>query len=82
VHSEPTCWVIEAAIPLVALTSDGITSGKAWACNVVRVVPGRGVQAWSLPAEVPEETLRPEGMGLLIFAQDQTSGERMSSAER
>jgi hypothetical protein len=82
VHSEPTCWVIEAAIPLVALTSDGITSGKAWACNVVRVVPGRGVQAWSLPAEVPEETLRPEGMGLLLFAQDQPGGERMSTADR
>jgi hypothetical protein len=71
VHSEPTCWVVEAAIPLVALTSDGITSGRAWACNVVRVLPGLGVQAWSLPAEVPEETLRPEGMGLLIFTRNE-----------
>jgi hypothetical protein len=79
VHSEPKCWAIEAAIPLVALTSDRITHGKAWACNVVRVVPGRGVQAWSLPAEVPEETLRPEGMGLLLFSQEQ-GGEHMSSA--
>ena len=48
-----------------------ITTGRAWACNVVRVLPGRGVQAWSLPAEVPEETLRPEGMGLLIFTPNQ-----------
>ncbi|HEY7427462.1 MAG TPA: YCF48-related protein [Gemmataceae bacterium] len=79
VHSEPACWAIEAAIPLMALTSDRITHGKAWACNVVRVVPGRGVQAWSLPAEVPEEALRPEGMGLLLFSQDQ-GGEHMSSA--
>ncbi len=71
VHSEPTCWVAEAAIPLVALTSDGITAGRAWACNVVRVMPGRGVQALSLPAETPEESLRPEGMGLLIFTQNQ-----------
>jgi photosystem II stability/assembly factor-like uncharacterized protein len=71
VHSEPTCWTAEAAIPLVALTSDGITAGRTWACNVVRVLPGRGVQAWSLPAEVPEESLRPEGMGLLIFTQNQ-----------
>ncbi|HEY7329670.1 MAG TPA: YCF48-related protein [Gemmataceae bacterium] len=71
VHSEPTCWSVEAAIPLVALTSDGITAGRAWACNVVRVLPGRGVQAWSLPAEVPEESMRPEGMGLLIFTQTQ-----------
>jgi photosystem II stability/assembly factor-like uncharacterized protein len=71
VHSEPACWAVEAAIPLVALSSDGITAGRTWACNVVRVLPGRGVQAWSLPAEVPEESLRPEGMGLLIFTQKQ-----------
>jgi photosystem II stability/assembly factor-like uncharacterized protein len=78
VHSEPTCWVIEAAIPMIALTADTVTSGRAWACNVVRVVPGRGVQAWSLPAEVPEETLRPEGMGLLLFAQDEARRETMA----
>jgi hypothetical protein len=41
--------------------------GKAWACNVVRVLPGRGVQAWSLPADVEP---RPEGLGLLIFTAD------------
>jgi len=70
-HSEPRGWVVEAAIPLAALTSDRITAGRAWACNVVRVLPGRGVQAWSLPAEVPEESPRPEGMGLLIFTQNQ-----------
>ncbi len=70
-HSEPRGWVVEAAIPLAALTSDRITAGRAWACNVVRVLPGRGVQAWSLPAEVPEESPRPEGMGLLIFTQSQ-----------
>ena len=66
VHSEPTCWQIEAAIPLVALTGDSITSGRTWACNVVRVLPGRGVQAWSLPAGTPERP-RLEGMGLLMF---------------
>jgi photosystem II stability/assembly factor-like uncharacterized protein len=71
VHGEATNWVAEAAIPLAALTGDNVTSGRAWAFNVVRTLPGRGVQAWSLPAEVPEEALRPEGMGLLIFAQDQ-----------
>jgi photosystem II stability/assembly factor-like uncharacterized protein len=69
VHSEPACWVVEAAIPLVALTSDHLSASRAWACNVVRVLPGRGVQAYSLPAEAPEETLRPEGMGLLLFTQ-------------
>jgi photosystem II stability/assembly factor-like uncharacterized protein/tetratricopeptide (TPR) repeat protein len=68
VQSEPTCWVIEAAIPLAALTGDNVTPGRAWACNVVRTLPGRGVQAWSLPAEAPEEAPRLEGMGLLMFA--------------
>jgi photosystem II stability/assembly factor-like uncharacterized protein len=70
VHSETTVWTIEAAIPLVALTGDVVTPGKAWAFNVVRTIPGEGVQAFSLPAEVPELALRPEGMGLLIFTQD------------
>jgi hypothetical protein len=57
-------WVVEAAIPLVELTGDAVTTGKAWAANVTRVLPGRGVQAMSLPADV---TPRPEGLGLLMF---------------
>jgi photosystem II stability/assembly factor-like uncharacterized protein len=69
VRGSPEGWMAEAAIPLTLLTGDGVTLGHAWACNVVRVLPGRGVQAFSLPAEVPEETLRPEGMGLLLFSQ-------------
>jgi photosystem II stability/assembly factor-like uncharacterized protein len=64
VRSESTCWQIEAAIPLIELTGDSITPGRAWACNLVRVLPGRGVQALSLPADVQP---RPEGMGLLLF---------------
>jgi hypothetical protein len=36
----------------------------------MRVLPGRGVQAFSLPAEVPEEALRLEGMGLVLFGRD------------
>ena len=44
-----------------------MTVGRAWACNVVRVLPGRGVQAYSLPADVQP---RPEGMGLLMFTAD------------
>ena len=70
VHSEPTAWQIEAAIPLSALTGDTITSGRTWACNVIRVVPGQGVQGWSLPAGVPGKDARPEGMGLLTFRLD------------
>jgi photosystem II stability/assembly factor-like uncharacterized protein len=60
-------WQIEAAIPMVELTGDTVTVGNTWACNVVRVLPGRGVQAWSLPADVQP---RPEGMGLLMFVDD------------
>jgi hypothetical protein len=66
-HSEKDVWQIEAAIPFAELTGDPVTLGKAWACNVVRVVPGRGVQAFSLPADVEP---RPEGMGLLMFTTD------------
>jgi photosystem II stability/assembly factor-like uncharacterized protein len=70
-HSDKTSWQVEAAIPLVELTGDRVSLGTAWACNVVRVLPGRGVQAWSTPANVKP---RPEGMGLLIFSQDPRQG--------
>ncbi len=82
VHKEDTEWVLEAAIPLAALTGDGVTPGRAWCCNVIRTVPGRGVQALSLPAEAPEEAARPEGMGLLIFTPDgQAAPERVGAAK-
>jgi hypothetical protein len=71
----PTAWQIEAAIPLLELTGEGVTSGKAWACNVVRVLPGRGVQAWSLPAGV---TPRPEGLGLLLFMNERLNPSGMA----
>jgi hypothetical protein len=73
VHSDRTSWQIEAAIPLAELTGDGIKPGQAWACNVVRVLPGRGVQAWSVPADVQP---RPEGMGLLVFTNPAPEGKR------
>jgi photosystem II stability/assembly factor-like uncharacterized protein len=63
-RSEPTGWHIEAAIPLAELTGEAPAPGRAWAANVVRVLPGRGVQAYALPADVEP---RPEGMGLLLF---------------
>jgi tetratricopeptide (TPR) repeat protein len=64
VNSTDDCWQIEAAIPLTELTADRIRGGTAWAANVVRILPGRGVQAFSLPADLEP---RPEGMGLLLF---------------
>jgi hypothetical protein len=70
-NTEPCCWTVELAIPLTALTGDTVIPGRAWAFNAIRVLPGQGVQAWSLPAEAPEETLRTEGLGLLMFTQGQ-----------
>jgi len=70
VHSTDDAWQIEAAIPLGELSSERIGQQTAWAFNVVRVMPGRGVQGWSLPADVRP---RLEGMSLLMF---QTAGNR------
>jgi photosystem II stability/assembly factor-like uncharacterized protein len=64
VHSTDDCWQIEAAIPLGELVRVPITQQSAWAFNVVRIMPGRGVQSWSQPADVQP---RPEGMSLLLF---------------
>jgi photosystem II stability/assembly factor-like uncharacterized protein len=78
-HSERTFWQIEAAIPLTELTGDSVAFGRTWACNVVRVLPGRGVQAWSLPAGVDP---RPEGMGLLMFLQQPNAKQPGPPAEK
>jgi photosystem II stability/assembly factor-like uncharacterized protein len=67
VSSDAECWQVEAAIPLGALTSERIALGSAWAFNVVRIVPGHGVQSWSQPADVRP---RLEGMSPLLFQQD------------
>ncbi len=63
-HPTETGWTAEFAVPLTALTGDRPSHGRTWAVNVSRVVPGRGVQAWSGPASADP---RPEGMGLLQF---------------
>jgi len=73
IHREPQAWTAAIAIPRNALTGDLITAGNAWATNVVRVLPGRGVHAFSLPAEAPEAALRPEAPGLLLFVQEQAT---------
>ena len=57
-------WTAEIAIPLGELTADRPSHAKAWAVNVQRVVPGKGLQSWSGPADADP---RPEGMGLLQF---------------
>lgn len=77
VHRDESSWTVEAAIPRTMLRGDAVTPGQAWAVNVVRTVPGTGVQAFSLPAEAPETAVRPEGLGLLLF-----TGDEHSRAER
>jgi len=64
VDPDETGWTAEAAIPLTELTGDGVLPGKLWAVNVVRTVPGKGVQAWGGPAGAQP---RPEGMGIMTF---------------
>ena len=64
-------WTAELAIPLMELTGERPAHGNVWAANVVRVVPGKGIQAWSGPAE---DEPRPEGMGLLQFRADKCKG--------
>lgn len=65
--SDAEGWRVEVAIPLTELTSAPIGLGQSWAFNVVRILPGRGVQAFSTPADVEP---RPEGMGILTFVDD------------
>jgi photosystem II stability/assembly factor-like uncharacterized protein len=65
--STDTGWTAEMAIPLVELTGDRPAHGRTWATNVSRIVPGKGIQSWSGPAD---DTPRPEGMGLLQFRSD------------
>jgi hypothetical protein len=79
VRSADDGWQIEAAIPLAELTGEPITHGTAWACNVVRVLPGRGVQGWSLPAGAEP---RPEGMGLLFFVPERPPEPRPATSAR
>jgi len=67
VHADESGWTAEVAIPLKELTGEVVVPGKLWAVNVVRTVPGKGIQAWSGPAGV---TPRPEGMGVLTFVGD------------
>ncbi|WP_020472747.1 YCF48-related protein [Zavarzinella formosa] len=64
VNAEETGWTAEIAIPLSELSGDPITPGKLWAVNVVRTIPGKGIQAWSGPAGA---TPRPEGLGVMSF---------------
>jgi hypothetical protein len=56
--------VFSASNLAAAAFLDKPETGRTWAANVSRVVPGKGVQAWSTPTDGEP---RPEGMGLLQF---------------
>ncbi len=75
-RSTKTSWNVEAAIPLAQLKGKRVEPGECWACNVVRVLPRRGVQALSTPAG-PER--QPEGMGLLLFEEHPANARQRSS---
>lgn len=64
VHSTETAWQIEAALPWAELVEKPPTAGDVWAVNFVRILPGKGVQAFAGPADV---TAVPEGSGLVRF---------------
>jgi hypothetical protein len=65
--AKDTGWTAEIAIPMIELTGDRPAHGRVWAANVSRIIPGKGIQAWSGPAD---DSPRPEGMGLLQFRAD------------
>jgi hypothetical protein len=66
IHSGAGSWQIEAAIPLAELCGHAVKPGEIWAFNLVRVIPGKGIQAFSTPADVEPHT---DGLGLLMFAE-------------
>lgn len=67
VEVNPTAegWTAEVAIPLVELTGNTKLENEVWAMNVTRIVPGKGVSAFSTPSAVQP---LPQGMGLLTFS--------------
>lgn len=67
-------WMLEAAIPLAELSATPPRAGETWAFNLVRTLPGQGVQACGLPADVEP---RLEGMGLMRFTDGEEAPARI-----
>lgn len=57
-------WRVEIAIPLAELAEKQDLTLAAWAFNVSRVVPGKGLFAFSRPAGIAP---RPDGFSILKF---------------
>jgi hypothetical protein len=64
IKSSPGSWQVEAAIPLAELSGRPVKPGEMWAFNLARVIPGKGIQGFSTPADVEPRT---DGLGLLMF---------------
>lgn len=67
VQPSETGWTAEIAIPLAELRGGIGAEPEVWAGNLVRVLPGQGVQSWSGPADA---TPRLEGLGLIRVAEN------------
>jgi photosystem II stability/assembly factor-like uncharacterized protein/tetratricopeptide (TPR) repeat protein len=63
-HEDEQAWAVEAAIPLAELAPSVHRGRSVWGLGVQRIVPGAGMQSWTVPAD-PEP--RPEGFGYLSF---------------
>ncbi|MDR3110816.1 MAG: hypothetical protein LBU65_14200 [Planctomycetaceae bacterium] len=61
--SDGESWLIEAAIPLSALTKKTLKPNETWAIAIRRLVPNNGIECWNAENSFDLE----EGFGLLIF---------------
>ncbi|WP_166831991.1 YCF48-related protein [Thalassoroseus pseudoceratinae] len=57
-------WRIECAIPLTELLPKPPQPGQTWSVGIDRIIPGVGLQSWTLPAG---ETPKPHAFGLVQF---------------
>ncbi len=64
VDTTPSGWTAELAIPISELTSNPSLANQVWAMNVVRVIPGIGVDSWAGPTDTAPN---PQTMGHLRF---------------
>jgi photosystem II stability/assembly factor-like uncharacterized protein len=64
VAGDESNWRVEAAIPLAELVPTPPARGDVWAGGLTRIVPSRGVEGWTQPAEL---SIRPETFGLIQF---------------
>jgi photosystem II stability/assembly factor-like uncharacterized protein len=57
-------WTAEAAIPLAELTLTKELGQQAWSVGLQRIVPARGLQSWTMPADLNGI---PAAFGLMQF---------------